>query len=177
MFTFIDDFIQWTLLAFPTVFFNSGLLSWFNSLSMFFRFIGLFGKSTWSYLFFMLLISKASRMTSNHLFCWTRERLRMSWSLNNLASANVSSLRSWVEFLIKLSFFLVSFLSIFLLEFFMFLSLWLHCISFCWLVESWTNIWVFLWHSWSRKLFLGSRSDRQLFSTFSSSLGSGSRGL
>lgn len=177
MFSFINNFIQWTLFTLPTVLFNSCFLSCLDSLSVFLWLICLFGKSTRSYIFLMWLISKASRMTSNHLLWWTSDGLGMSWPLNYLTSAKISSMRSWVEFLIKLSFFLVSFLSIFLLEFFMFLSLWFHCNRFCGLIESWTNIRVFLRHSWSRKLFLRSRSDRQLFSTFSSSLGSGSRSL
>jgi len=115
MLTLINNFIQWAFLTLPTVFFNCCFLSCFNSLSMFFWLISLFGKSTWSNLFFMLLISKASRMASNHLFWWTCERLWMSWSLDNLASAKISSMRSWVELFIKLCLFLVSFLSIFLL--------------------------------------------------------------
>lgn len=80
-----------------------------------------------------------------------------------------------VKFFIKLLLFHISLLSILLLELFMFSSLWFHCHSFCWLIQSWTYICILLRHSWSWEFFLRSWGDRYLLSTLSSPLIAGSR--
>lgn len=175
MIFFFFDFIQWSFLSFPPMLLSSGLLAYFNILSLLTWWESFLCECSWSNIS-LTLIESMFRVFEGVFFSRWSEWLWIVWEwFHKFTTSKENSLLLLRPFKLRVvSFFIfISFSSKLFLELFVFLSFRLHSHSLCWLVQSWTHVLELFAHTWCWEFFLSHRSDcLYLISLSSDGLGS-----